>query len=101
MSLPIMHSASKEMSQMQTQWSTQINPLLRNKLLQGFILQNVQLSVGNNAINHRLGRDLEGYIIVRQRGPASIYDMQDSNAMPALTLVLNSSAAVSVDIYVF
>jgi len=98
MALPIINSADM---QMQTLWASQLNPLLTNPALQGNILKSVVLASGDNTINHKLGRKLQGWIIVRQRASASMYDKQDSNARPELTLVLNASAAVTVDIYVF
>lgn len=65
------------------------------------VLSNVELAVGTNTINHRLGRKLLGWNIIRQRGAAAIYDSQDSNTESHLTLKLVSDQAVTVDILVF
>jgi len=89
------------MGLMQTAWATQLNPVIANPLAQGRLIQNVSLVSGANVINHQLGRKLQGWILTRQRSAASIYDTQDSNTMPALTLQLTSSAAVTVDLFVF
>ena len=86
---------------LETQWSSQINPLLSNPSLQSIILPNVALASGTNTVSHLLGRRLQGWRIVRQRALASIYDNQDNNQMPNLTLVLISSAPVVCDIEVF
>lgn len=99
--LPIFQSDNKQMSLMQTAWARLIEPLLNNPLNKGSLLQDVQLSTGNNNVNHLLGRKLQGWCIVRQRGPGLIYDLQDTNSMPQLTLILNSTTSVSVDLYVF
>jgi hypothetical protein len=88
-------------NQMQDKWSSILNPLLLNPLNNVSILKNVQLGSGLNSIPHLLSRNLKGWFIVRQRGPATFYDQQDSNQSPQLTLKLNSSAAVSVDLVVF
>lgn len=101
MSLPIYQSDSKEMSMMQTAWASELNPLLSNPMLAGRLLRNVALVSGDNTINHKLGRKLQGWLIVRKRAAADIYDKQDNNTMPDLTLVLNASTAVVVDIYCF
>ncbi len=85
----------------QSNWSTQLNPLLSNPSLQTTILQNVALVIGTNKINHLLGRKLQGWRIVRQRSAANIYDDQDSNQTPAQTLWLVSDAVVSCNIEVF
>lgn len=85
----------------QTRWASILDPLTTNPLLQGIVLKQVQLTTGANVINHRLGRKLQGWLIVRLRAPASINDTQDGNTMPQLTLLLNSSADAVVDIYVY
>jgi hypothetical protein len=87
---------------MQTTWATQINPVLQNPLVSGHLIRNLKLSMGANVINHGLGRNLQGWVVTRLRdAPASFYDTQDTNQMPALTLNLNASAAANVDIWCF
>lgn len=86
---------------MQTNWSSQLNPLLAAPSNNSTILKNVSLTTGTNTINTTLGRALQGWTIVRQRAAASVYDNQDSNPNPTLTLVLISSANVICDIEVF
>jgi len=88
-------------NQIQQNVKNVVDPLSANPVLNGLILTNQVLVSGDNTINHTLGRTLQGWTIVRQRSAASLYDKQDSNPTPALTLVLNASAGVSVDLYVF
>lgn len=78
-----------------------LNPIFSTQTLGGNILSNITLVTGSNTINHGLGRNLNGWQIVRQRASASIWDSQDANKMQNLTLILNSSAPVTVDLYVF
>lgn len=101
MSLPIYNTALKELSMLQTQWSSQLNPLLIAPLASGHILTQIALVSGSNNIHHKLGRTLQGWFIVRQRAAASIYDTQDANLTPTVTLQLHASAPVKVDIFVF
>ena len=102
MSLPILQSESSELTMVQTRWASQINPILANLLMQGQLLRNVALTAGANQINHKLGRKLVGWFLTRQRGASiAIYDNQDSNQMPQLTLSLQSGGTADVDIYVF
>jgi hypothetical protein len=89
------------LSMMQQKWRSILNPVIGNPLNNGSILKNVALKEGSNTINTLLGQPLQGWSIVRQRGPAEIYDDQDSNQSPNLTLVLVSNANVSVDLMVF
>lgn len=101
MSLPIYQSDSKELSMMQTNWARQLDPVIAFPVTSGLILASVTLAVGSNTVNHRLGRKLQGWCLVRQRGAAAVYDTQDSNQHTDLTLLLTSSAGVVVDILVF
>lgn len=99
--LPIMQSDSEQLSLMQTRWASILEPIISNPMLSGAVLKQVELSIGINVVNHKLGRKLQGWFLVRQRGPANVYDTQDANNMPALTLTLTSDASVSVDIWVY
>lgn len=101
MALPIFASDSQPMHLMQTAWASKLNPVLANPATSGLLLKNVKLSSGANTINHLLGRPLQGWCIVRQRAAAAIYDSQDANLQPTLTLALQASAPVTVDLYVF
>ena len=85
----------------QTTWSTQLNPVISNEIVNGLLLQSVALNAGMNVINHTLGRKLVGWFPTRIRASATFYDQQDSNQTPALTLNLVSSAAVVADLWVY
>jgi hypothetical protein len=86
----------------QTTWAQQIDPVINNPLNQSSLLKSVVLTTGNNVINHKLGRVLQGWKPTRYHGAwAQIYDLQDTNQMPQLTLVLVASANVTIDIEVF
>lgn len=101
MALPIFHTDNLDFTIMQNNWSKQLNPLLANPCNQSIILKSVSLASGSNVVNHLLGKKLQGWKIIRQRASASIYDTQDSNQSPQLTLLLTSSAPVVVDLEVF
>ena len=100
--LPIFASESQEMTLMQTRWASVLNQVLNIPLNQdGVLLKSVELQSGANSINHKLGRKLVGWIIVRLRSSITVYDTQDSNERPQLTLDLVASGAGVVDLYVF
>lgn len=85
----------------QSVWARSIEPVLNNPLNNVVVLSSVQLTAGNNVVNHKLGRNLQGWFITRVRAASTVYDTQDKNQTPQLTLNLNSSANVVVDIAVF
>lgn len=91
----------RTINQIQTQIESSLTPLVTRLQNDSLILNQIQLKVGTNVINHMLGRNLTGWSLVRQRSLASIYDNQDDNLSPNLTLILISSAVVTVDIQVF
>lgn len=86
---------------MQNKWASSLDPMLSNPTLDNLVLKSVPLVVGANVINHKLGRKLQGWKITRQRGPAALYDTQDTNQMQHLTLILVSDANVTIDLEVF
>lgn len=101
MALPNFQTSSKDVGLIQSTWSTILNPIIAQPFNSGVILKSVKLVSGSNTINHKLGRDLQGWVIIRQRASATVYDTQDSNTNPSLTLLLTASAPVTVDLLVF
>jgi hypothetical protein len=85
----------------QTTWASALNPIIQNPANNSIILKNVVLTAGSNTINHKLGRPLQGWKPTRLRSAATLYDTQDANQTPQLTLVLVASAPVTVDLEVF
>lgn len=82
-------------------WAASINPVLANPIVQGQILENVTLVTGDNTVNHRLGRKLQGYVVVLNSAATTFYDKQATNPRPELTLIINASGATTVSLYVF
>jgi hypothetical protein len=85
-------------SQSQTQWKSQLDPVVNNPLNNMSILPPIQLANGVTSINHLLGRTQQGWIIVDINGAATIYRSQPFNAQ---TLVLTSNAVVTVTLAVY
>ena len=101
MPLPVFKDPNKNLMLLQTNWAQQLNPIIQSPINGNVILKSIALKTGLNVINHLLGRDLQGWIPVRRRAEAQIWDTQDSNPNPQLTLYLNSSADATVDLVVF
>lgn len=100
-SIAKVQTQDRNVNQLQQNVTQAVNPVLKNPIVFGTILTNVQLTAGTNTISHGLGRTLQGWFEVRKRADASIYDNQDSNGSPAQTLILVSDVAVSINLYVF
>lgn len=99
MSLPIFQDENKNIMLLQTNWASALNKLLDNPLLNGIILKDQVLSIGSNTISHRLQRAPQGCIIISKNAAASIFE--EPSPITNLFLVLNSSAACVIDLYIF
>lgn len=100
-SIAKVQTVDRTVNQLQSNIISAVNPILANPIVSGTILTSVSLVVGSNTISHNLNRNLQGWIIIRQRALSQIYDTQDSNPNPSITLILVASSAVVVDLYVF
>lgn len=98
---PVLNTQDPDLATVQRNLVRVLQPVFNTPTLGGNLLTQQTLAIGINNINHGLGRTLNGWQIVRQRAQANIWDSQDANKTPQLTLALNSSAAVVCDIYVF
>lgn len=96
-----LQTPDRMLNMIQDNISEALNPITQQPILNGNILTNVSLAIGENTIQHGLGRILVGWYLVRVRGSVLVYDNQDANLTPNLTLVLVASAARTVDIAVF
>lgn len=86
----------------QNRWATIIEPFLDRPANNSNILKNIDIQIGVNIINHKLGRKLQGWQVTRMRNAfAQLYDEQDTNAFPNRTLILFSSAVTNIDLEVF
>lgn len=82
----------------QTKWKSILDPLLAKPFSSGQILTGVSLISGDNIINHKLGRKLQGWIISDITAAVQIFRSAPLNET---TLTLNSSGSAIVNIFVF
>lgn len=88
---------NREVNQLQSNFQSSMKPVANNPLMGGTLLSNVSLAIGDNTVNHKLNKTLSGWILTNISGASSVYKKSSDKT----NLVLNSSAAVTVDIYVF
>lgn len=70
--------------------------------INGRLIRNISLKAGTvSPISHQLGRFIVGWQIVRIRGNANVWDEQDTNVTPTLTLNLTTDTDIKIDIWVF
>ena len=101
MSIARVQTTSRELNQVQSQIISSVQPVLDNPIVNGRLIQSLAVSSGSNVIDHGLGRELLGWIVVRNSASVTFYDTQNSNANPARTLLLTASGNATISLYVF
>lgn len=96
--LPQFQGGDTNFQLMQSAWTAVLNPFIRQAQLNGVLLTDISLGIGNTVVNHKLGRTPQGWQLTDVNGAAQVYR---SAAFNNLTLTLNSSATVVVGLYVF
>lgn len=91
---------SNEQSKMQEYVGQVLTPIIRCPLIDGVLLKGVALANGTTLVDHKLGREPLGWLVVRVNGTASIFE-PDTASKKKTYLTLTSNAAVTVDLWVF
>ena len=100
-SFKVINIDEPNLSKFQDNVGAALEPIIASPIIDGVVLTNVLLANGTTNIEHKLGRPLRGWIITRQRGPAQVYDLQDSNTSPSRLLTLISDTEVSIDLWCY
>lgn len=73
----------------------------KKEILDGQLLKDVGVSTQTVFLEHKLGREVQGYIVVKNNAAAHVYDEQDLNPTPTKTLALKSNTTAIVSLWVF
>lgn len=90
-----------EVSSLQDATEAVLKQIRNRQIIDGRLIEGVTIETVETVVDHKLGRALRGWIVVRQGADARIWDQQDDNARPELSLVLVASASVKVSLWVF
>lgn len=85
-------------SQMQTRWASQLNPLLSRPANNSSLLTDIELNTGVNVINHLLGKKMQGWIIIDIDAAITYYRSAPMNDL-TLTLTCSGPATVSIEVF--
>jgi hypothetical protein len=97
-SIPLIKTGDVGLDLFMTRLKSGLDPVLANPLVNGLLLRNISLSIGDNVVNHRLSRQMQGWMLVDQSAGVVLYRSAPLND---LTLTLNASAPVTVSLWVF
>ena len=68
-------------------------------ILNGHLIEDIEITSGTPyTLNHGLDSVIQGYIVVKRNANATVWDSDDATRQ---TITLNSSANVTVDLWVF
>ena len=98
MALTYFSTDLQEFSRMQTQWQSQLGPLLANPFNNSQLLLNITLTTGVNVINHKLGRMQAGWIQTDINAAITLFR---SAPLSTTTLTLTASGPAIVSLEVF
>ena len=97
-SLKKIASDDRAVNQLQENMEQAINPVLKSQIIDGIIIKDVEVLTGTpKTINHLLGRAITGYAVIKRNASSQIWD----SANDKRTLTLNSSANVTINLWVF
>lgn len=95
-------SNDNDLQKVQNNVEAAVNPIISKEIVDGVLLKRVQLSALEVVyVKHGLGRPPQGWIVVRKRADARIWDVQDANDKPKSTLALTCSHDILVDLWIF
>ena len=77
-------------------------PLINSAIGDGQVIKSVYLAASTDTlVDHKLGREAIGYIVVKKDAAAVVFDKPNVNAAKNRFLTLNSTVNVTVDLWVF
>jgi hypothetical protein len=93
-------SDNYELMKVQSNIITALIPIQNSQIIDGQVLRNISLTAGQaNIINHRLNRNIVGYLVIRKNTNADVWD--SNSQTPNLTILLYTDTNCQVDLYVF
>ncbi len=94
-------SPNEEVTRLQTHIRTTLNPLLELPISDGLLHTYLSIETSDTVIDHKLGRQYEGFIITRLKSNSVIFESSSTNDTPDRIIILKASATATADIYFF
>lgn len=76
-------------------------PLLDGQLIEDVTVTKPPGSFEDTVIGHSLGRDYQGYLIIRKNNAAAVFESQTINAKKSSTIILSTNLSCKVSIWIF
>tara|TARA_Y100000310_G_C20671353_1_gene810490 strand:+ start:2469 stop:2786 length:318 start_codon:yes stop_codon:yes gene_type:complete len=90
------------LNRVQERLEDSLAPVMDASIIDGQLITGQELVSGTTSIiNHKLGRNIRGWIVVAKNAAQHVYDVQSSNDDPDKFLYLTAGGTVTVDLWVF
>lgn len=90
------------LTKVQDSLATVFGAVLAKEIIDGNLLENVALVSGStNLVEHKLGKPVSGYIVVKRNSNQAVWDSEGSNTKKNNYLQLEASGSVTVSLWVF
>lgn len=93
-------ASDRVLNQVQENVAQALKPLLESAIGSGRVIEDIEIVSGTpRTVEHKLGREFKGWIIVRKNTNANIWE--STSTLPSKTLILNSDANTTASIWIF
>jgi len=75
--------------------------IIRRKILDGVLIENVSLVSGTNIVSHTLGRPINGFLVVRRNANEEVWNSTTDRINESLAVALDASGTVTVSLWFF
>jgi hypothetical protein len=99
--IPYQQTEDRQFNQFQVSLAKELQSVVANPLIEGIVLKQISLTGSGNVVPTLINRTLQGWFLVRNRTNSVVWDSQDTNVNATQTLILNTTAATIVDIFVY
>ena len=94
-------SPNEEVTRLQSHIKTTLNPLLELPISDGVLIKDLSIATSDTLVEHKLGRDYEGFIITRLKTNSVIFESDTANVFKDRKIILKASATATADIYFY
>jgi hypothetical protein len=88
-------------TRMQSNVGQAVDTMLKSPLVEGRLIENVALTTAAINVEHKLGRKLQGYMVVQQNAGFIVFDAIVATTDTALYLPLKATGVCTVSLWVF
>lgn len=94
-------SGDRQSTQLQTNIEQAVSQVIKNPLIDGRLINSIQVSTTGTRIEHKLGRAPAGYLVIYKNSAAIVHDNLDTETKPEFFITLTASVDTLLGIWIF